>query len=253
MLSIIRGAADFPMTDPSPYLSVVIPLKNEEGNVAPLLDELREAIRNLGTFEIIAVDDGSTDATWRILEEQKARIPELRLVRLDRNYGQSAGFWAGLKRARGRVLVTMDGDMQNDPHDIPLLLAELQKGADVCLTYRANRQDTRFKKIQSRIGNGFRNWLLGSNVIDTGSQLRAYYARCLEDLTPFNGMHRFMGNLFLMRGYKVAQVPTNHRGRRSGTTKYGMANRAFRGLRDVLGMRWLRDRLIQVGVKEESK
>lgn len=241
------------MSDSSPYLSIVIPVKNEEGNVVPLLEELLRVVGHLGSFEIIVVDDGSTDGTWRRLEEQKSRIPELRLVRLDRNYGQSTAFWAGLKRARGQILVTMDGDMQNDPHDIPRLLEELKKGVDVCLTWRANRQDTWFKKVQSRIGNGFRNYLLASDIIDTGSQLRAYYSYCLEDLSHFNGMHRFMGNLFAMRGYKIAQIPTNHRGRRAGTTKYGMANRALRGLRDVLGVRWLSGRVIKFKVKEESK
>jgi glycosyltransferase involved in cell wall biosynthesis len=232
-------------------LSVVIPMKNEEENVVPLVEELSGVLAPLGKTEIIIVDDGSTDATWSRLLEIQTRTPNLRLVRLDRNYGQSAGFWAGLKRVRGRVVVTMDGDMQNDPNDIPKLLAEIEKGVDVCLTWRANRQDTKSKKIQSKIGNGFRNWFLESDIRDTGSQLRAFRSRCLEDLPRFEGMHRFMGNLFLMRGFQITQIPTHHRSRRAGITKYGMANRAIRGLRDLFGVSWLRRRIIRFGVGEE--
>ena len=176
----------------------------------------------------------------------------MRTLRFDRNYGQSAAFWAGLRRVRGRMVVMMDGDMQNEPRDIPKLLAELEKGADVCLTWRANRQDTRFKKFQSRVGNGFRNWLLSSEVRDTGSQLRALRADCLDDLPHFDGMHRFMGNLFLMRGWRIVQVPTSHRARRTGRTKYGLGNRMLRGLKDVLGVRWLSRRVIRYRVEHED-
>jgi dolichol-phosphate mannosyltransferase len=146
----------------------------------------------------------------------------------------------------------MDGDMQNDPNDIPKILGELKKGAEVCLTYRANRRDSWFKKVQSRIGNGFRNYLLRSDIRDTGSQLRGYCAYCLADLPQFEGMHRFMGNLFLMRNYRIVQIPTNHRHRRAGTTKYGLGNRALRGLKDLLAVRWLSTRAIRYRVAKED-
>jgi dolichol-phosphate mannosyltransferase len=241
------------MPQTAPFLSVVIPMKNEEGNVAPLLDELCEILDGLASYEVIAVDDGSTDETWRVLRDQKSRRPgHLRLVRLDRNYGQSTGFWAGLSRVRGEVVVMMDGDRQNDPHDIPKLLAEIEKGADVCQTWRADRQDSGFRKFQSRIGNGVRNWLLSSSIRDTGSQLRAFRAHCLKDLPRFEGMHRFMCNLFLMRGYKIVEVPTHHRSREAGATKYGIGNRMWRGIRDVFGMRWLARRTILYGVEQED-
>ena len=233
-------------------LSVVIPVKNEEENVVPLLEELEGILHNLCSHEILVIDDGSTDGTWAALESLKPRMPVLRLIRFDRNYGQSAGFWAGFSRVRGRIVVSMDGDMQNDPHDIPKILDELKKGAEVCLTYRANRRDTWFKKVQSRIGNGTRNLLLKSDIRDTGSQLRGYYAYCLKDLPSFEGMHRFMGNLFAMRGYRIVQIPTNHRHRRAGKTKYGLRNRAWRGLKDLFAMRWLATRLIRYGVVKED-
>lgn len=234
-------------------LSVVIPIKDEEENVLPLIEELQGVLQALGETEIIVVDDGSTDASWQRLLELQQNMPNLHLIQLDRNYGQSTGFWVGLKHVRGKIVVTMDGDMQNDPNDIPLLLDELKKDVDVCLTYRANRQDTRSKKIQSKIGNGFRNWFLKSDIRDTGSQLRAFYAYCLEDLPRFDGMHRFMGNLFLMRGFTMAQIPTNHRSRRAGVTKYGMANRAIRGLKDLFGVRWTQQRVLKFGIREDRE
>ncbi len=239
------------MTDP--VYSVVVPLKNEEENVEPLLDELCAVLDGVGAYEVLAVDDGSTDGTWAALTRQKAKRPDtLRLIKLNRNYGQSTGFWAGLSRVRGRIVIMMDGDMQNDPHDIPSLLAEVEKGADACLTYRADRQDTRFKKFQSRIGNRFRNWMLGSDIRDTGSQLRAFRVECLQGLPCFEGMHRFMGNLLIMCGRRVVQVPTHHRSRVAGKTKYGLGNRALRGLKDVLGVRWLSQRLILYGVERDD-
>jgi len=239
------------MTDP--VYSVVVPMKNEEENVEPLLDELCGVLDGVGPYEVLAVDDGSTDGTWAALNRQKAKRPgTLRLVKLDRNYGQSTGFWAGLSRVRGRIVIMIDGDMQNDPHDIPTLLAEVEKGADACLTYRADRQDTWFKKFQSRIGNRFRNWMLASDIRDTGSQLRAFRVECLQGLPYFEGMHRFMGNLFIMCGRRVVQVPTHHRSRRAGITKYGLSNRALRGLKDVLGVRWLSQRLILYGVERDD-
>ena len=179
-------------------------------------------------------------------------MPELRAVRLDRNHGQSTALWAGLERVRGAIVITMDGDCQNDPNDIPKLLAEIEGGADVCLTWRANRQDSWWRRVQSRVGNGVRNWVLASSIIDTGSQLRAFRAACRDGLIPFDGMHRFMGNLFMMHGCRVAQIPTNHRARRAGVAKYGMRGRTIRGLKDVLAVRWMRGRTIRYGVEHDE-
>jgi glycosyltransferase involved in cell wall biosynthesis len=227
-------------------------MKNEEGNVVPLLTELADVLESLGSYEIIVVDDGSTDGTWAALQEQKRRLPTLRLVKFDRNYGQSAALWAGFKRVRGRIVITMDGDMQSDPCDIARMSVELEKGADVCLTYRVERQDSWARRFQSLVGNGMRNRLLRSDIRDTGSQLRAFHARCLENLPHFIGMHRFIGNLFLMCGRRVVQIPTRHRRRHAGAAKYGMGNRMWRGLKDLLAVRWMAQRTIRYKVEHED-
>jgi glycosyltransferase involved in cell wall biosynthesis len=244
------------MIESSYYLSVVVPMYNEQDNAQPLLEELWSVLSELKKpFEVIVVDDGSSDQTWHALNRAAKELGApgtLRIVQLAENRGQSTAFWCGLSRVRGQFVVMMDGDMQNDPHDIPKLLEKLDNGADVCLTWRAERQDTKFKKIQSKIGNGFRNWLLKSKIRDTGSQLRAFRSECLTDLPHFNGMHRFMGNLFIAMGYKVVEVPTHHRARHAGVTKYGLGNRALRGLKDVLGVRWMTSRAIQYKVAREE-
>ncbi len=231
-------------------------MQNEEENVAPLLEELWQVLSDLDKpFETLVVDDGSTDGTWAVLERMQSELGgmgQLRIIQLAENRGQSTAFWAGLSRVRGDVVVMMDGDMQNDPHDIGKLLEALDQGADVCLTWRADRQDTKFKKIQSKIGNGFRNWLLKSQIRDTGSQLRAFRSECLSDLPHFNGMHRFMGNLFIAMGWKIVEVPTHHRARQAGVTKYGLGNRALRGFKDVLGVRWLTSRAVRYKVGREQ-
>jgi glycosyltransferase involved in cell wall biosynthesis len=241
-----------PISEVLPIYSAVIPMMNEEANVPALLDELCQVLEPLGLYEVIVVDDGSTDRTWEVLGEARTRHPALRRVRLGRNCGQSAALSAGLARVRGQIVMTMDGDLQNDPCDIPKLLEQLDGGADVCLTWRSNRQDSAFRRWQAKVGNGFRNRLLGSDIRDTGSQLRAFRVECLQGLPQFVGMHRFMGNIFLMAGCKVVQIPTNHRSRRAGKTKYGFGNRAWRGLCDVLGVRWLRMRHIQAPVASED-
>lgn len=232
--------------------SIVIPMKNEEENVAPLLGELVGVMEPLGSFEVIAVDDGSTDGTFRALQSARQRFPQLRTIKLDKNYGQSAALCTALTRAKGKIVITMDGDMQSDPHDIPKLLSEIAKGADACLTYRARRQDNAARRFQSLVGNGMRNWILRSNIRDTGSQLRAFKASFIADLPRFVGMHRFIGDLLRMCGCRIVQIPTNHRSRHRGVAKYGMGNRIWRGLRDLLAVRWMSQRMIRCKVESED-
>src|ERR1700733_1538356 len=188
-----------------PALSVVIPLYNEEDNIAELQHELAEALRGLD-HEIVLVDDCSKDATLARIE----RRPEVRVIEFAKNTGQSAAMYAGIQASRGGIIVLLDGDRQNDPADIPRLLAEIERGADLVCGYRANRKDTAFKRLQSRIANFVRSRFTGDGVRDTGCTLEAMRTACREALIPFHGMHRFIPALIKGFGYKVVEGPTHH-------------------------------------------
>jgi glycosyltransferase involved in cell wall biosynthesis len=200
----------------------------------------------------VAVDDGSTDDSLAELKRLKGAHPELHIVAFDRNAGQSAAFVAGFRAARGRAIVTLDADLQNDPADVPALLAELERSGAACVAgYRANRRDTPWKRLQSRIANGVRNWLTAETIRDTGCSLKAFRADAVRALPAINGMHRFLPTLIRRDGGLVTEVPVSHRPRRFGTTKYGMWNRVFRALRDAFGVRWLLRRALRYRVREE--
>ena len=227
-----------------PYVSVIIPVFNEEGNVAQLRHELEIALEGF-SYEIIFVDDGSKDNTV-------ARIvctPTIRILQFEKNAGQSAAIYAGLHAGRGEVLALIDGDLQNDPKDIPRLLQEIERGADLVCGYRARRKDTWFKRIQSRIANGVRSRFTKDGIRDTGCTLKAMRRECREALIPFYGMHRFIPALVKGLGYKIVEIPVNHRPRQSGVSKYGFNNRAFRATIDMFGVRWLLGRQIQIRIK----
>lgn len=221
-------------------LSVVIPVYNEADNIQPLLDQLRAALKDWsGTVEFLFVDDGSTDATLENLKHAQETDPRIRIGHFRKNLGQTAAMAAGFRLAQGGWVVTLDGDLQNDPAEIPRL-AEMLKDWDVVCGVRAKRQDTGWKKFSSRIGNGFRNWATGDNIIDTGCTLKAYRKDCLERLELYRGMHRFLPTLLKMRGYRVTQVPVKHHPRLHGTTKYGTWGRLVKGLGDVWAVRWMK-------------
>ncbi len=230
-----------------PAVSVVIPLYNEEDNIAELQRELAAALAGID-HEVILVDDCSKDATLARIE----RRPEVRVIEFAKNTGQSAAMYAGIHAARGEVIVLLDGDRQNDPADIPKLLAEIEKGADLVCGYRANRKDTTFKRIQSRIANAVRSRFTGDGVCDTGCTLKAMRAPCREALVPFYGMHRFLPALMKGMGYKLAEVPTQHRPRVAGVSKYGFGNRAWKATCDMFAVKWLLSRQIQIRVRRES-
>jgi dolichol-phosphate mannosyltransferase len=232
-------------------LSVVIPVYDERESLAPLLEEIAAALR--GTpYEVVAVDDGSTDGSLAELKRLRAAHPGLRVVAFERNAGQTAALTAGFRVARGAVIVTLDADLQNDPADIPALVAELWAGGATAVAgYREARQDTAWKRLQSRIANTVRNWLNGERIRDTGCSLRALRAEAVRDLPLFNGMHRFLPTLIRMRGGRVAELPVRHRPRRYGRTKYGMRNRAWRALVDTLAVRWMQRRALRYRVTEE--
>jgi dolichol-phosphate mannosyltransferase len=229
----------------SPAVSVVVPLFNEEENVAILQSELAAALSGLD-YEIIFVDDGSSDRTV----ERIALGPGIRVLRFERNAGQSAALHAGLQGARGRTSVLIDGDLQNDPADIPRLLAEIERGADLVCGYRAQRKDTLVKRITSRVANFIRSRFTKDGVRDTGCTLKAMRRECIGALLPFKGMHRFIPALVKGAGYQLVEIPVNHRPRRFGQSKYGLGNRAVRATVDMFGVRWLLSRQLNYKVRE---
>jgi dolichol-phosphate mannosyltransferase len=243
----------------NPALSIVIPVHNEEANVGPLVQQVQAALGDFpGGLEIVVVDDGSTDGTLPRLREAARLDPRIRVAHFRRNLGQTAALAAGFRLARGRAVATLDGDLQNDPADVPALVAML-KDWDVVCGVRAQRRDTWLKRISSRIANGFRNWATGDNIVDTGCTLKAYRREWLQQLELYNGMHRFLPTLLKMRGARVTQVPVRHRPRVAGKSHYGTWGRLVKGLGDVWAVRWMqRNRIdyepvLQTGEESEVR
>ncbi len=217
-------------------LSIVIPFFDEVEAAPAVLDELG---RLFPDAEVVAVDDGSSDGTW----EQLRGRPGVRAVRLSANRGQSAALWVGLQHATRDVCVLMDGDGQNDPCDIPALVAALAD-ADVACGYRRRRRDPWNKRIASRVANAVRRAVLGDGVRDTGCALKAFAREHVRHLVPFDGMHRFLPALFRAAGLRIVEVPVEHRPRRYGASKYDNLARGLRGAHDLFGVRWLLRRKI---------
>ena len=229
----------------------MIPVFDERDNLAPLLSEIGAALAGR-RYEVVAVDDGSTDGSLEVLKGLKRGHPELHIVSFAANAGQTAAFAAGFRAARGGIVVTLDADGQNDPADIPALLDALTRnGVAAVAGYRATRQDSGWKRLQSRIANGVRNWLNGETIRDTGCSLKAFRADAVRELPLFTGMHRFLPTLIRMRGGAVAEVPVRHRPRHAGRTKYGMWNRVFRSLADAVAVRWMQRRVLRYRVSED--
>jgi dolichol-phosphate mannosyltransferase len=224
-------------------ISVVVPVKDEAGNVAPLTREIAAALKGQA-HEIIFVDDGSSDGTGEALAGMKGKIPELRVLRHDRNLGQSRGIRTGVQAARGEIIVTLDGDGQNDPADIPKLLEALK--ADPALGMasgiRVKRKDSASRRMASRLGNSLRNRLLGDGASDTGCGLKVFRRQAYLDLPYFDHMHRFLIALMLRDGVGVGFVPVNHRPRLTGQSKYTNFGRLLVSVQDLLGVRWLQRR-----------
>jgi dolichol-phosphate mannosyltransferase len=224
---------------PEIELSVVIPVFNEAENLDALLSELNGVLQGLGlSYEILCIDDASTDNSPLILDRLDAIYPELRVVAFRINCGQSAGQATGFQQARGRVIITMDGDLQNDPADIPHLMGHLTDDVACVCGIRRKRQDSLIKKISSRIGNRFRDMVTGDRIQDAGCTFRAIRRQALGEMLIFNGMHRFIPTILRAQGRRVLEIPVNHRPRIKGVSKYGIGNRMWRGIYDCLAIRW---------------
>jgi len=237
----------------APYLSLVIPAYNEQENIPVLLERVGAALTQTGRpFEVLIVDDGSSDSTPKLLAEGMQKYLWLRVLRMAKNGGQSAAFEAGFKAARGEVIATIDADLQNDPEEIPRLLPMLD-GYDMITGWRKDRHDTGFRRFQTRIANRVRNWLSDETIQDSASSLKLYKRHCVEGLKLFNGMHRFFPTLVKMRGYSVFETPVKHSQRYAGTAKYGLRNRAWRAFIDLLAVRWMKKRYLRYEVSEVQR
>ena len=235
------------MSEPigSPAVSVVVPVFNEAENMSILQSELSAALSGLD-YEIVFVDDGSTDGS---AEKIKA-APNIRVIRFEKNTGQSAALYAGIRAARGKTIVMIDSDLQNDPADIPRLLSEISRGADLVCGYRVRRKDTLTKRLTSRIANFVRSRFTKDYVRDTGCTLKAMRRESANALVPFKGMHPFIPALIRGAGYRLVEMPVNHRPRRFGQTKYGFGSRALRATIDMFGVRWLLARRMKYKIRD---
>jgi glycosyltransferase involved in cell wall biosynthesis len=207
-------------------------------------------LKNLGrSYELIFVDDGSSDGSRRILKEMTSQYLSLRILRFKENRGLSTALVAGMREARGEKIVTLDSDLQNDPADIPRLLGYLDQ-YDMATGWRQRREDSWLKKISSKIGNAVRNWVSGETIQDSACTLRAFKKECIQEIPVFNGMHRFLSTLVKMKGYRTIEVPVSHRLRRFGKSKYNIRNRMVRSFIDLLAVRWMKGRAIHYEIEE---
>jgi dolichol-phosphate mannosyltransferase len=231
--------------------SAVIPLKNEEENIRDLIDEIEPVMEQLRQpWELICIDDGSTDQTAAILKELAKQKSYLRIITFTKNFGQSSAFDAGFKAAKGEYVITLDGDRQNDPLDIPRLIQAVSD-CDLVCGQRVNRKDPWVKKITSFFANQIRSRFCGDGMQDTGCSLKIYRRECLNRIKMYKGMHRFLPALFKIEGFSIKQVPVNHRERVKGQTKYNFFNRSFNTVADMFAVRWMKKRHLNYKIEKE--
>lgn len=236
-----------------PLVSVIVPFYNEETNVPLLWERIAAVFDQLPAhdLECLFVNDGSTDGTRAAIDATAAGDARVRPVHLDGNHGQSAALYAGLTRARGEYLLTLDGDLQNDPADFPRFL-ELLADYDCVCGYRANRHDSAVRLLSSRVANAVRNWVLRDGVRDTGCGSKGFRRSCLPHFVCFNGLHRFFPVFVRRAGLTIVEAPVTHHARQYGVSKYGIGNRLWRGIFDLIGVAWLRRRHVVVRVEGEA-
>ena len=233
----------------NPDISIIIPLYNEVDNIEPLGSSIINAMQGQN-YEVVFVDDGSTDGSTQKLREWCIRHTNFRTIHFKKNAGQTAAMDAGFRHAAGKYVVSMDADMQNDPADIPKLLEKLNT-YDVVCGWRQKRNDPWIKRISSKVANYIRNKLSKEDIKDTGCSLKAYRRECLDHIKLYNGMHRFLPTLFKMEGFTVTEIVVNHYPRKFGKSKYGISNRAFRAFVDLLVVRWMKKRKLNYEVENE--
>ncbi len=230
--------------------SILIPLKDEEGNIRDLVAEIEPVMHGLGKpWELICIDDGSKDRTRSILQELAINRPHLRVIPFRRNFGQSSAFAAGFDLAKGEFVITLDGDRQNDPTDIPKLLGETADCDMICGS-RRKRRDSWWRRFVSKSANSVRRWACRDGMVDNNCSLKIYRASCLRKIKMFEGMHRFLPALFKMEGFRVKEIPVNHRERVQGKSKYNMLNRGANTILDLLAVVWMRKRSIRYEIEE---
>jgi len=231
--------------------SVVIPAYNEAENIVPLLFEIKEVMESLGKeWEVLVIDDASTDSTWQVLEQTKEKLPQLRALRHANRSGQSSAFETGFQHVKGALTITLDGDGQNDPHDIPKLLEKVVPGVGCVCGIRMKRQDTWRKNSISKLANGTRRFFLRDNISDTGCSLKVFKTEALKTVKMYKGLHRFLPALVIIEGYKVDEVPVSHRGRLHGSSKYSIFNRGISTLTDLFAVWWMRKRRVLTSVEK---
>ena len=233
-----------------PEVSIVIPVYNEVDNLRPLAEKIAAAMEPLGvSYEVLLVDDGSKDGSTERIREIAAEDARFKLVKLKRNSGQTAALDAGFKVSKGDAVVTLDADLQNDPADIPKVL-ELLSEYDMVCGIRVKRRDNILRRMTSRAGNYVKNKVAGEKIKDTGCSLKAYRGECIRGIKLYTGMHRFLPTLAAIEGYTVTQVPVGHHPRFAGKAKYGLWNRAFKVMTDLLAVRWMKMRCLKYEIEE---
>jgi glycosyltransferase involved in cell wall biosynthesis len=236
----------------SPIFSVVIPIKNEEENIVPLFQELEPIMQSLGhPWELIYIDDGSEDNSPRILKKLTSEHPCVRTITFVNNFGQSSAFDAGFKAAKGKFIITMDGDGQNDPADIPALVRNIED-CDLVCGWRINRNDPWSKKIISKLSNIVRRRTCQDGMHDTGCSLKVYRSEAIKKIKMYHGMHRFLPALFIIEKLRVKEIPVNHRERSLGKSKYHFFNRSLSPFLDMFAVLWMRKRHLCYQIKEED-